>query len=592
MAYTINKTDGSILTTVPDGQVDNLSTDITLIGKNYSGFGEILNENLVKMLENFASVSRPVNPLRGELWFDSSESRLKVYNGVDFATVGSATISPQQPTTLNPGDFWYNDTDRQLYFYDGSNTILIGPLYSTIQGLSGFRVENIIDTLNQNRVVVALYVGGTILGIFSKDTFTPKNDIVGFSGQILPGFNAGTLAGIKINAVAADSEKLAGRSSDLYMTRDTDNTMAGALALTTDDGITIGSTPGNAEIGIDSKDLYIANTVQDKNFRLVVKKGINPEVALSVTAATQTLSLYGSSPTSTVIAGGNMVVQGDLTVNGTTTTVNSTVLQVEDKNIELAKNPTPTDVEADGGGVILKGDTDHTILWSKDGKAWDSSEHINLVSSVSVPDPAFKINGVTVLDGNSLGTGITSAPGLTSFGQQSDITVDQLYLNDNYIEVTTVDGDLILRPNGTGTLNLSNKRITNVAEPSGSKDAVTKNYADFTRKGMPLIFSLDVSGLTLAAISNYLTLLAPPAEYRDGTEARLLCTSYSNDDVTINLASQFIKNSVTAFTSPSGTANVVQDFTIPPVTIPGPSITITREIKVFRIQAGAWVNIS
>ena len=59
MAYRINKTDGSILTDLNDGVVDTTTTDITLIGKNYSGFGEALNENLVKMLENFSSTSAP-----------------------------------------------------------------------------------------------------------------------------------------------------------------------------------------------------------------------------------------------------------------------------------------------------------------------------------------------------------------------------------------------------------------------------------------------------------------------------------------------------------------------------------------------------
>ena len=60
MAYLITKSDGTTLTTVSDGQIDDLSTDLTLIGKNYSGFGEAFNENLIKLLENFASTVRPV----------------------------------------------------------------------------------------------------------------------------------------------------------------------------------------------------------------------------------------------------------------------------------------------------------------------------------------------------------------------------------------------------------------------------------------------------------------------------------------------------------------------------------------------------
>ena len=76
MAYLINKSDGTILTTVSDGQIDDLSTDLTFIGKNYSGFGEALNENFVKLLENFAGVTRPSRPVRGQIWFDVTELKL------------------------------------------------------------------------------------------------------------------------------------------------------------------------------------------------------------------------------------------------------------------------------------------------------------------------------------------------------------------------------------------------------------------------------------------------------------------------------------------------------------------------------------
>ena len=87
MAYQINKTDGTIVATVADGQIDTLSTDITLIGKNYSGFGEAFNENLVKILENFSSTTAPLHPVKGQVWFDSAENKLKVYNGTTFIPV-------------------------------------------------------------------------------------------------------------------------------------------------------------------------------------------------------------------------------------------------------------------------------------------------------------------------------------------------------------------------------------------------------------------------------------------------------------------------------------------------------------------------
>ena len=107
---------------------------------------------------------------------------------------------------------------------------------------------------------------------------------------------------------------------------------------------------------------------------------------------------------------GNVTVGGNLTVNGTTTTVNSTTLQVDDKNIELGTVATPSDTTADGGGLTLKGSTDHTITWTNSTDSWDFSEHVNLASGKE-----FKINGTSVLSGSTLGSGVT-ASSLTSVG--------------------------------------------------------------------------------------------------------------------------------------------------------------------------------
>lgn len=624
MAYTINKTDGSILSSVPDGQVDDLSTNITLIGKNYSGFGEILNENLVKMLENFAGVSRPRNPLRGELWFDTSENRLKVYNGINFATVGSATIAPQQPTTLNPGDLWYNDLDQQLYFYDGQNTILIGPLYSRLQGLSGFKVENVVDILNQNRTIVTMYVGSTLIGIFSKDTFTPKTPITGFSGSIVPGFNAGSLQGIKINATATNSEQLAGKAAELYVTKDQDTEIVGTLSLSKDLGLAIGATPGNGQLYIDSGNLVLANTAQNRDFRLQLRRGILSEDAISVSTSSRTFEIYPGKLDSTTRLGGALVVDGDLTVNGTTTSVNTSTLEIEDKNIELAKSNNPTDINANGGGLTLKGTVDKKLYWVHDtagdvtdpndpqvvqgqeaNAAWNSTEHINLIGK------SFKINGVEVLSGTSLGSGVTSAPGITSFGVQSVLDVDDINLDGNVISITSFNGDLVLTPNGNGSVNVSSKRISNLAEPSNPQDATSKNYVDFTVRGMPLIFGLDITRinpdgttttLLKADIENYLNLVAPVGQFRIGTEARIICSISRSRATTINLndpSNPFVqKNFVTAQLSPSGTANVVQDFAVSNIVIPqgGIPIVVQRELQLWRVVQDAgttkWDRIS
>ena len=107
MSITVNKTDGTILTTLIDGTVDQ-STDLTLIGRNFSGFGEYLNEDFVKLLENFSSVSAPERPIVGQIWYDKSEARLKVYTGLvgGWKAAGGTLVSQNSPLAFTTGDLW------------------------------------------------------------------------------------------------------------------------------------------------------------------------------------------------------------------------------------------------------------------------------------------------------------------------------------------------------------------------------------------------------------------------------------------------------------------------------------------------------
>lgn len=121
-------------------------------------------------------------------------------------------------------------------------------------------------------------------------------------------------------------------------------------------------------------------------------------------------AITGDKLANDITIANNLTVTNDLTVNGTTTTINTTTLQVEDKNIELATVTTPTDALADGGGITLKGDTDHTIVWTDSTDSWDFSEHVNIVSGKE-----FRIAGTKVLDATSLGSAVVSSS-LTSVG--------------------------------------------------------------------------------------------------------------------------------------------------------------------------------
>ena len=106
----------------------------------------------------------------------------------------------------------------------------------------------------------------------------------------------------------------------------------------------------------------------------------------------------------------NLVITGNLTVNGTTTTVNSSEMSVDDKNIVLGATSSPTDAGASGGGITLKGTSDKTFNWIDSTDSWTSSEHIELATGKD-----FRIDGVAVLNKTGLGSTVVSSA-LTTVG--------------------------------------------------------------------------------------------------------------------------------------------------------------------------------
>lgn len=196
MSYLINNTDGTLLTEIVDGTLDQLSTSLTLIGKNASSYGESLNENFVRLLENFSSGAAPANPIRGQLWFDINESRLKVYDGTAFKLSGSTIVSDSMPSSIARGDLWIDSRNKQLYFNDGVSNTLAGPINSPNNGVA---VEAVLDQegLAHNIIIISISpISGSIVdsvtvGIISADTFNLKDPIGGDGGfqNIRAGFN-------------------------------------------------------------------------------------------------------------------------------------------------------------------------------------------------------------------------------------------------------------------------------------------------------------------------------------------------------------------------------------------------------------------
>ena len=148
MAYTIDRYNGTTLTVVEDGTVDQTS-DIKLVGKNYAGYGEIQNENFLHLLENFSGANQPPKAISGQVWYDSGANKLKFYDGSKFRTTGGAEVAATAPAGLATGDLWWDSTNEQLYAYSGTGYVLVGP-----QGAGTTVTQmvsaNVRDTTNVN----------------------------------------------------------------------------------------------------------------------------------------------------------------------------------------------------------------------------------------------------------------------------------------------------------------------------------------------------------------------------------------------------------------------------------------------------------
>lgn len=500
MAYIINKTDGSILATVIDGQLDN-TTDLTLIGKNYTGFGEQFNENLVKLLENFSNVSAPARPMIGQLWYDTSAGRLMVYSQTGWKAAGGPIVTTTQPINFNTGDLWIDNNENQLYFFDGSDLILAGPIWKRTQGKTGFVAETLFDTNANPKPVLMMYVAGSLLGIYSSTAFTPNPAIEGFT-NLVRGFTSNNLISSTYNFSTTNSLALGGFTASQFMRSDVSTINSQRIVIQNNQGLSIGS-PEIGDFKISGNSLIIENISVGGDVVIKTNNSSGNYNAIYVDSGTNRIGIFTPTPQQTLDVAGDVRIRGDLIVEGDNLTVNVGTIKVEDKNIELAVVETPTNTTANGAGIIIKGASDKTILYNNSTTSFDVSENLNLAVG-----KVLRIGGVQVLSGTELSSAITSAPGITSIGPQTSLTVQDIHIVGNTISSLQVNQNIIISPNGTGNVQLDGvARITNVANPINDQDVATKYYVEQYAKGLPVAFSFTDPSPTGVTDSELITFL-------------------------------------------------------------------------------------
>jgi hypothetical protein len=344
MSYQLNKTDGTILIDLIDGQIDSASTNLTLVGRNYSGFGEFLNENFIKLLENFASTAAPSNPLEGQLWWDKSEARLKLWDGTQWKASGGPFVQNFQPQMV-AGDLWIDNLNNQFYFYDGTDLVLVGPQYNSFQGLTGFKIDSILDEQSRSRPVAKLYVGGdsdeNLVSVVSNIQFTPtfSQRIDGLvtddnpDGIIKEGFNIIDTENFKFHGTAVASESLVTGGGDVvtadqFLSSISNDVTTGTLSIRNSGGLSIGTSENFRQFILGNATVS-ENQLRDANYRLRVVSssfGGTKTDAMFVKADTAAVGIFNDNPQAMLHIGSSnnpdsvqnqdVIIEGNLIVRG------------------------------------------------------------------------------------------------------------------------------------------------------------------------------------------------------------------------------------------------------------------------------------
>lgn len=595
MAYKLNKTDGSLLVDLIDGTIDVNSTSITLVGRNYTGYGEAFNENFIKILENFSNSNSPINPIKGQLWWDTGEARLKVYEGSVFKAVGGPFVQKDQPAMV-AGDLWMDNVNNQLYFFDGTDLSLAGPIYKAGQGETGFRIESVLDTQDRSRTLASLYLGNGTDGttsraaVISNVEFTPAvgYTIAGITGNVKKGINIiekdsflfeGTADAAKA-LIKADGTKV---GADNFVSATSDNVVTGSLTVSNSAGVTIGPN-ANQVLSIIGNSFVTANQQLDENYTIKVTStaaGSQQVDAVFVDAANQRIGIFDNTPEYTLDVAGDIRVTGNLIVEGSSASIDVSTLRVEDKQIELAitsDSTLLTDSGVDDAGMVIRvTGADKKWTWIQATNSWTTTENINVTTGNE-----YKIAGTSVLNATTLGSSVT-ASSLTSVGTLTSLDVDNININGS-----TITGQTGIVVAAGGDINVSSQKITSLALPTQDTDAASKVYVDEQIAGAAISFSMDTTGLNDTQIGLVLNDLVPAGSVANGTTARIHCTTLGGASVTgIDIAAVATKSFIAVDAAGVQNESVLQDigFTNATGTV---TVSVTRALKEYITSGGSW----
>jgi len=345
MAYDIKYTDfaNKGVITVQDNTI-NTDTSLQIPGKFRTDYGEVIGENFLNLLENFAAPDAPSRPVEGQLWYDNSEGvdQLKIYDGTSWLSASGLKKGTSEPiaSVSNSGDLWVDTDNQQLYLYTGSNWILVGPSFS--DGLvTGATPVTLVGQDNAEYTVLQIDIRDVTVGIISNDEFFPKTTIQGFTAGIKKGFNlssandAYTFAGVaeqalnvKVTNDPTDGTKVV--SANDLLRSDSPSTTNFTLRVKNDTGVEVGST-GQLKLQAEGNQGVIQHTVTGSNLDIRVKDGATVKTVMRFDSS-QRVGINNLDPNEA------LDVIGNIQINPSTTDTSLGKLIVNNSENSLAED--------------------------------------------------------------------------------------------------------------------------------------------------------------------------------------------------------------------------------------------------------------
>jgi hypothetical protein len=348
MSITVNKTSGVVQATIQDGAV-NESTSLALLGKNYSGYGEKIAENFLWLLENFANNTAPAGAIQGQLWYKSSTGTLYVYDGAYWQPLANLTVASTAPTSASDsnialGDMWWDSVNLQLKVYNGGATwITVGPSTAAGLGTSGQLTVSVNDNTGNPpptnaHSIIKEWLDGTLIAIYSKDTeFTPSPAIAGFT-TIKPGINFSTAGNIlKVYGTATNADTLDSLDSTDFLRANVSATTTATISILNDNGIILGTTSDFVLSLPDGINTEIKNNNNNGNVTITTS-GTGQVLTASSYTPTSNYSLTTKTYVDTQILSANATVSATSLFRDGTNTITGTLLPAVTDSVTLGNS--------------------------------------------------------------------------------------------------------------------------------------------------------------------------------------------------------------------------------------------------------------